>query len=288
MNNNRTYIEAEINQLQDILESISEDAVIERLGYEHRLTELREKLQQTPDRVTKTFSLTFQGEPVDGSNGIAASFASKATDLFSDAYDMIVAALNGNLGEASSGPVAGKSQYGLLIKNIAVGSFGFQFELPIETPDLLGDTPVTEKAIQKIESLFRVAAEEDDENIADAIDEIPPRALKKIYSFLEQLEKNKAWCGLSFEKHKFQFNSLEQLSQAAAHLKEDNITEAEQSFNGVLLGFLPVSRVFEFKIDGTDKIIKGKISPELKNTDSTYQKWLNKKLTINCKLITVA
>lgn len=287
MNNNRTYIEAEINQLQDILESISEDAVIERLGYEHRLTELREKLQQTPDRVTKTFSLTFQGEPVDGSNGIAASFASKATDLFSDAYDMVVAALNGNLGEASSGPVAGKSQYGLLIKNIAVGSFGFQFELPIETPDLLGDTPVTEKAIQKIESLFRVAAEEDDENIADAIDEIPPRALKKIYSFLEQLEKNKAWCGLSFEKHKFQFNSLEQLSQAAAHLKEDNITEAEQSFNGVLLGFLPVSRVFEFKIDGTDKIIKGKISPEFKEIDSIPQTWLFKKSTIGCKSVIV-
>lgn len=288
MNNNRTYIQAEISQLQDILTSISEDAVIERLGYEHRLSELTQKLEKKATSIeAKTFNLTFQGEPVDESSGIAASFASKATDLFSDAYDMIVAALNGNLGDASSGPVVDKNKYGLLIKNIAVGSFGFQFQLPAETPDLLEDTPVTEKAIHKIENILRVAAEEDDENIADAIDEIPPRAIKKIYSFLEQLEKNKAWCGLSFDKHKFQFKSLEQLSQAVLHLKEDNITETEQSFNGTLLGLLPASKVFEFKIGETDKIIKGKISPEFKDVDSICQKWLFKKSTINCKLVIV-
>ena len=268
MNNNRTYIQAEISQLQDILASISEDAVIERMGYEHRLNELTQKLARiAPSVAAKTFNLTFKGAPVDGSSGIAASFASKATDLFSDAYD--------------------KNKYGLFIKNIALGSFGFQFQLPVEDPDLLGDTPVAEKAIHKIENIFRVAAEEDDENIADAIEEIPPRAIKKVYSFLEQLEKNKAWCGLSFGKHKFQFKNLEQLSQAALHLKEDNISEDEQSFNGTLLGVLPASKVFEFKISATDKIIKGKISPEFKDAASIHQEWLFKESTIDCKLVTV-
>ena len=288
MKNNRTQIHAEIIQLQDILKSIDEDAVIERMGYEHRLNELTQKLEQlSPMVAAKTFNLTCKGAPVDGSSGIAASFASKATDLFSDAYDMIVAALNGNLGDASSGPVADKEKYGLLIKNIAIGSFGFQFQLPVGDSSLFEDTSVAEKAIHKIENIFRVAAEEDDENIADAIDEIPPRAIKKVYSFLEQLEKNKAWCGLSFGKHQFQFKSLEQLKQAAEHLKEDNITETEQSLYGTLLGVLPASKVFEFKLSETDTIIKGKISPEFKDTDSTYQKWVNQKLTINCKLITV-
>lgn len=288
MNNNRTYIQSEISQLQDILASISEDAVIERIGYEHRLKELTQKLEKmVPSEEAKKFYLTFKGAPVDGSSGIAASFASKATDLFSDAYDMVVAALNGNLGDASSGPVVDKNKYGLFITDIAVGSFGFEFQLPVENPDLLEDLPVAEKAIHKIENIFRVAAEEDDENIADAIDEIPPRAIKKVYSFLEQLEKNKAWCGLSFGKHKFQFQSLEQLSQAAQHLKDDNIFEAEQSFNGVLLGVLPASKVFEFKISPTDKIIKGKISPELKGIDSIYQEWLFNESKIDCKLVTV-
>lgn len=288
MNNNRTYIQAEISQLQDILASISEDAVIERMGYEHRLNQLIQKLARiTPSVAAKTFNLTFKGAPVDGSSGIAASFASKATDLFSDAYDMVVAALNGNLGDASSGPVVDKNKYGLFIKNIALGSFGFQFQLPVEDPDLLEDTPVAEKAIHKIENIFRVAAEEDDENIADAIEEIPPRAIKKVYSFLEQLEKNKAWCGLSFGKHTFQFKNLEQLSQAALHLKEDNISETEQSFKGTLLGVLPASKVFEFKISATDKIIKGKISPEFKNAELIHQEWLFKESTIDCKLVIV-
>ena len=43
MKNNRTQIHAEIIQLQDILKSIDEDAVIERMGYEHRLNELTQK-----------------------------------------------------------------------------------------------------------------------------------------------------------------------------------------------------------------------------------------------------
>lgn len=62
---------------------------------------------------------------------------------------------------------------------------------------------------------------------------------------------------------------------------------AEQSFNGVLLGVLPASKVFEFKISPTDKIIKGKISPELKGIDSIYQEWLFNESKIDCKLVTV-
>lgn len=288
MSNKRTYIQAEISQLQDILESISEDAVIERMGYEHRLNELTQKLARiAPSVAAKTFNLTFKGAPVDGSSGIAASFASKATDLFSDAYDMVVAALNGNLGDAASGPVVNKNKYELFIKNIAVGSFGFEFQLPKEAPDLLEDTPVAERAVQKIENIFRMAAQENDEGIADAIDEIPRRAINKIHSFLEQLEKNSAWCGLSFGKHRFQFKNLEQLSQAALHLKEDNITEEEQSFNGVLLGVLPASKVFEFKVSESEQIIKGKISPEFKEANLLTEEWLSKDSTVSCKLVTV-
>lgn len=288
MNNKCTYIQAEMLQLQEILESISEDAVIERMGYEHRLAELQKKLASiTPSAAPKTFNLTFKGAPVDGSKAIAASFASKATDLFSDAYDMVVAALNGNLGDAASGPVVNKNKYELFIKNIAVGSFGFEFQLPKEAPDLLEDTPVAERAVQKIENIFRMAAQENDEGIADAIDEIPRRAINKIHSFLEQLEKNKAWCGLSFGKHTFQFKNLEQLSQAALHLKEDNITEEEQSFNGVLLGVLPASKVFEFKVSESEQIIKGKISPEFKEVGLLTEEWLSKESTIDCKLVTV-
>lgn len=288
MNNNQAYIQAEIHQLQDILESISEDAVIERMGYEHRLNELTQKLARiAPSVAAKTFNLTFKGAPVNGSKGIAASFASKATDLFSDAYDMVAAALNGNLGDAASGPVVNKNKYELFIKNIAVGSFGFELQLPKEAPDLLEDTPVAERAVQKIENIFRMAAQENDEGIADAIDEIPRRAINKIHSFLEQLEKNKAWCGLSFGKHRFQFKSLEQLSQAALHLKADNITEEEKSFSGVLIGVLPASKQFEFKIAESEQIIKGKISPEFKEANLLTEEWLSKDSTISCKLVAV-
>jgi len=117
MNNNRTYIQAEISQLQDILASISEDAVIERMGYEHRLNELTQKLARiAPSVAAKTFNLTFKG---------------------------------------------------------------------------------------------------------------------------------------------------------------------------TLLGVLPASKVFEFKISATDKIIKGKISPEFKDAASIHQEWLFKESTIDCKLVTV-
>lgn len=64
MNNNRIDIQTEISQLQDILASISEEAVIERIGYEHRLKELIQKLEtMAPGATAKIFTLTFKGAP---------------------------------------------------------------------------------------------------------------------------------------------------------------------------------------------------------------------------------
>lgn len=292
MNSNYLSIQTEISQLQQIIAELDDEAVIERIGYEHRLSELEHKLQSfTATKKTKHLTLTFRGEPVLGSQAIKAGFASKAIDLFSDAYDMIVAALSVNLNEAVPGSAPDKEKHKLLISGTAVGSFGFQFKLPESESDSLDEEQMADVAIKRIEKIFKVAAEEGDEDIADIIDAVPPRAVKKIYSFLEQLEKNKAWCGISFEGSKFQFKSLEQLRHAARQLKEDNIIESEVTFVGELSGFLPDARTFEFltRVSASEetKVIKGKVNTEFKLAENMNKDWLNKQAKISCKKVIV-
>lgn len=281
-------VQSEITTLERILANLDDDAVIERIGYEYRLKKLKKYLEQLEHTVPKkTLNLTFRGEPVVGSQAVRASFASKATDLFSDAYDMVVAALNGSLIDAISGPIVDREKYELLLSDVAVGSFGFQFQLPQTENELAEERPITERAILQIEKILKTATQKNDEDIADLIDTVPPRAIKKIYSFLEQLEKNKAWCGLSFESNTFQFKDFKQLQFAAKQLKEDNILEKVETFTGALKGFLPSSKVFEFAVAETGEVIKGKVDRQIEHPELLNTQWLNKAAEITCKLIAV-
>ncbi|NKF31800.1 hypothetical protein HER21_35785, partial [Pseudomonas sp. BGM005] len=114
----------------------------------------------------ETARLTFRGKPVSGSHGIAAEFAGKAARAFSDAFNAISAGMRENLNYM--GPIPEKGKNRLLITGTAVGSFGFEFEVPSASPDAAsGKQP--HDALYSLQRLMEVSAEGADEEIAELV-----------------------------------------------------------------------------------------------------------------------
>ncbi len=170
--------------------------------------------------------------------------------------------------------------------NRLLGSFGFEFELP--AADELQFAPNrAEDAMQKLENLFEVAAVGTDDDIAELVEEIHPRAVKKAAEFLEYVGEHEAWCGLEFKEHLFRFANTEQVKISAERLKSSNIKESDEAFSGEFQGVLPKSRTFEFKLLDQDGILKGKVGPEIADADVLNREYLHKFVSVEFHVIQV-
>ncbi len=279
------YISSEISQLEVFLAEIPAENVINRMGLESRLKAAKQALiGLNPLRLIQKARLTFRGRPVFGSHGVAADFGSKAAGFFTDAFSAVVAGLTENL--RYMGPIPDKEKNQLLITGTAIGSFGFEFELPArEELHLAPDR--AENAMQKLESLFQVAAEGSDDDIAELVEEIHPRAVKKAADFLEYVGEQEAWCGVEFKEHVFRFAGVDQVRASAERLKSSNIKETDETFSGEFQGVLPKSRTFEFKLLSQDGVLKGKVGPEIPDADVLNRELLHKLVNVEFHVIQV-
>ena len=278
---------AEKKELKDILAEIPPANVIERASFEARLKAVSQSLEglETPALVKKAV-LTFRGDPVIGSRAIAADFTAKVITLFNDAVTAIAAGLRDNL--KYRGKIPRKKDNQLFITGTAVGSFGFEFEVPANDTDddLFPESSPSAEALDRLLTLLEITANGDDDALAEVVDEIHPRAVRKVADMLDFTAREQAWCGLSFSDRSFRFRDHQQLESAAARVREDNIKESKEELEGVFVGVLPRSRHFEFEsLDGT-KEIKGKISPEIKSPEA-LNGLLNKKCIVTFDVVEV-
>jgi hypothetical protein len=280
-------LSSEIKALESLLSDIPAENVIERVGLEHRLTTARDLIANiTEYQLVHKARLTFRGRPVFGTHGIAADFASKAASSFTDAVSAIAAGLAENL--RYMGPIPDKQKNQLLITGTVLGSFGFEFELPQPTGGGWFPQPSNaEDALDKMRELFRLASEGNDDEIAELVDEIHPRAVKKVADFLLYISQQDAWCGLEFKERQFRFQDVDQLKESAVRLREDNIHESEEHYYGEFQGVLPATRTFEFKLRDQDGILKGKIGPEIEDADILNREFLHKPVSIKLHTIQV-
>ena len=293
------FYASEIPALEKMLAETPEEDVIDRMSLEARLKKVRASIEGIdPAMLPKTARLTFRGAPVFGSHGVAADFAGKAADLFADAFAAIVAGTSENL--RYMGPIPDKQKNQLLITGTALGSFGFEFELPApEQPKdstqaeldlaMSSGTPPskTDDAMMKLERLFQSTAEGTDDDVADLLEEVHPRAVKKVADFLGYISAQDAWCGLEFNEACFRFSGREQVESSAKRLACDNVKETAESFTGEFQGALPAGRTFEFKLNNQKGILRGKISPDVLDVNKINHEYLYKPASISLKVIQV-
>ncbi len=279
-------LSSEALELQSLLADIPEDHVIERMSLEARLRSVKAKLEKEkkPAQEQKA-RLTFRGKPVLGSHGIAADFGTKAAGAFSDAFVAVAAGLAENLNHI--GPLPNKDKHQLLITGTAIGSFGFEFELPSQESELFPELAAPTRTLEKIESLFRLATTGSDDDVAELIDEIHPRSVKKVHDFLDLLVQQQAWCALEFGERTFSYQNFDQIRASSLRLKDDNIRETTDLFHGEFQGVLPTGRSFEFKCSSDETLIRGKIDPAVDDPDTINREWLHKPASVKLKVIQV-
>ncbi len=288
------FLNSEINELESILAEIPADRVIDRMSFEARLKNAKQEISGiNPGLLPKKARLTFRGNPVLGSHGIAAEFASKASGCFTEAFSAIVAGISDNL--RYMGPIPDKQKNQLIITGTAIGSFGFEYELPAPSagedptqPEMNFGTPQkTDVAMQRLGQLFRVASQGSDDDLSELVDEIHPRAVKKVAEFLTYIAEQEAWCGLEFHESFFRFAGSQEVRDSAVRLNADNIREITEEFTGCFEGALPTSRTFEFKPINQSGVLRGKVGPDISDPNAINRDYLYKPARVSLSVVQV-
>lgn len=277
---------SEVQELEHLLEEIPEENVIERIGLQYRLESARKHLETISAQAVKKARLVFDGAPVLRGQGIAADFAGRAAAAFSNAFAAVTAGLGTVL--SNHGPIPDYERNRLWITGTAIGSFGFEFEVPDAGPGLFPEMPEKySTAMVQVIELFELSTRGSDDEVAEVVDGMQVRAVREVHKFLEELVKNDAWFSLKFGESNFKSSGSEEVKSAHDRLKEDNIQEKEEVLEGEFHGILPENRTFEFLDAGRNEIIRGKLGPGIKNPAQINKRLLYKKVRVKVQIIQV-
>ena len=290
---NTNYYNDLLSQRANVREQLNRlpsGAWMTKLSLEARLSGLQETINNLeastvaePAKVVVTFS----GNPVEGSSGIWADFASKAMQSFTDAVSALAAGLNTAV--QAMGKIPNKDNNRLYITGTALGSFGFILEekMPKQNELSLEKTSETDvkKALDQITSVFQ-SAMTSDEVLSETLNEINDRALEKVRAFIKILNDSDALCSIKLDDKKITFRDKEDLIQSLDRLKPDNILVNHQYFEGTFIGYLPIDRIGEFQKKESNEIIKIKVSKDLADSNIINQH-LNELSKISITVTTV-
>lgn len=262
------HLQAELIALERLISQIPESNVIDRMSLEARKNEVAEVLssQIIPYYEPVRVRLTFRGKPIIKSYGIFAEFAAVILDKFENMVAAIGSSQTIQLG--ARGIIPNRDDYRLIITGTTPGSFGFELEeAPRDRPILLPELSPVKEAIDKAK-LIMESSLKSDEDLADAIADADPRAIKEMREFLGMMADNEAVCALELEGlegKSFRFDDVEQVKRTKERFSQDNIREGDREILGMFQGVLPTRRTFEFLIKEPEEVILGKVGPEIED-----------------------
>lgn len=275
-------LQAEQTALEGLIENTPKEAIVDRISLQSRLAKVQQRLEEVDANfLTKKAVITFRGKPVYKSQGISADFSGKAIESLNDMVSSVVASLNGKLNYM--GVIPDREQHQLMVTGTAVGSFGFEFELP-RPKDLFAHRNTAETALADIQKLFELALNGTDEDISSIVSDIHPRAVNKVSDFLGLLQRYESTFAMEYDNRLTRINTADQLNSIINRLANENIKEYTTSFQGEFQGFLPNSRTFEFKEVNGD-IIKGKVGLDIEEPGIINRDYLYKQVSINLNAI---
>lgn len=286
-------LRSEIGTVERFLAETPEDQIIMRKTWESRLEVLRERLAEVEAQPqAHPLSITFRGAPVEGTRSIDATFASKALRAFVDATATVTASLvTDDLLDRGRLPGAGARS--LRIVATAVGSFGFELELPAavedETQKVLFPSEDADPQVEAIATTLRLldeAATDDEDAISDLIAEIHPRAAAKVRAFASVLAENDVVFAVAFRDRQVRFDSDAQVKRVVESLAESDISEVDEPHTGTLLRVLPESRRFEARL-ANGQVVQGKVDRAVPDIGTFKQRWENQEASLAFRVVRV-
>jgi hypothetical protein len=241
----RDRLAAEIATVDTILAATPTNDVLGRLSLTARRKELQEQFASVQEQERSArVALYFGGDPVIGSLGIQAGFATKAVGSFQDLLSKVWSTLEGG-SLAAAGPVADRSASQLHITELVHGSFGFLLEEIQRTDAPAPETPLR-KAADQVAELIAVFAGKDDQRFLDIIDELNPRVFSSLRQFFACVYRDRATFRLVEEDLDYGYDR-EDIERAWRRAEESDVTEDPITVDGRLLGVIPITRRFEFQ-----------------------------------------
>ncbi len=262
------YLRGELADLDKLLSTIPESAVLDRMSLEYRKSQVQAELETypRPARWPVTAHLTFNGKPIVDQQGIYADFAGAAMGAFAKAVTSLAASQQAVLGER--GIIPGQDNYRMLVTGTSHGSFGFEIEEAVPPQAcILDEASTVEMAIGQAKGILESLVA-DEEAIAEAVADTDARALSDLRDFLNVMVDGEAVCSLSFKNTAFGFRDVGQVQRGLASLKEDNIREGEKKIVGRFQGFLPHSRRAEFVTSESGDVLNCGVDRTVDNAES--------------------
>ena len=263
------HIRSEIGMLEEMLARIPKGRVIQRVGLEGRVARLRDELARLPPE-GKHFDLTFRGEPVEGSRSIIAEFAGRALAAFSEAVATIAASFEGDL--SATGRLPGGGDRSLRLVGPALGSFGFEMEIPpgpalVPQTSFLTDETANpmELAVELAMTLIEAAQAADEEKLSDVIADVHPRAAGKVREFVKIVVDRRATFNVRMGVKRVGFIEIEAGRRMLESLRVEDVKEESRTIRG-LLWILPHARQFELKAE--DRVLKGRLGHGISDLDT--------------------
>ena len=248
------FLLAERAALQRLIDQTGADEAIVRAGFQHRLQDVEAELAAYGEYSSRLGNarLTFTGRPAAGSRGMAADFFGEGIQEFAKTVHYI-GANQRQTPLPTTGAVPYGEDYRVLVTRVARGSFGIRVEGASNQMPLPSEPTFVEQAIEELKSVLE-ASVGDDEQLADAIGEMDPRALGQVHTFLKTVADNSAVCALEFRAHEFRFRDTAQVRRSENRLSDDNFREDDSTIYGKFLGFFPHRPRAQFQIEGVAPI----------------------------------
>lgn len=246
--------QADLRAVEGLLERRSKSAdPVGWLQFSRRKEALQKTIKnlQTDVPTGASVALFFGGLPVLGTRGIKAEFGARAIEQFQDVVTKRFAEQQGPIG--ARGPTRQADQTGLLITDVARGSFGFVLE---EAPqEQFVESPLKHVVDDVVDLIYQTSAQ-DEEAFESFIEEVDPRVLGSLRTFFQILDSEGATMRIVEDEKEY---SLPRESIARARSRTDTIEidEREQVFAGKLY-LLPESKKFELHLQ--DGSIKGSVA----------------------------
>lgn len=293
---NRRLLQSEEDTLRSMLDELPEDAIIERVGLEHRLEETLAALNVLSEehRDERLLPVRFLGAPVKKRFAIDAGFAAEALDKFTGAVKTVVASLlNEDL--KARGPLPAGPERSLQIGATFAGSFGFELVVPPpeeaassslfpEDDDEEAEDPFVDGVRTTLEVMHE-ASVGDDRRLSKLVARIHPRAARKVCDFAELLQKSGAQFAAEFDGTRVRLDNERDVAAVVSVLSE-GVKEEEADFQGRIIGVLPESRDFEARLDD-GRVIKGNVDRNVPDIKALKSEFEEREATLRLRVVTV-
>jgi hypothetical protein len=223
--------------------------------------EFRQELRDPPagGREARTV-LFFTGDPVYGSKGIDAHFASTLLLPFLEMVKSeYVAEKHGHVGER--GPRRDEDEARLLLTGLPRGSFGLELSHP-ESEDLFAEEQLS-NVLVKLTELFSSAGKSD-EDFVHALEEVSPRVYARLPDFFKSIHDHGANIRMQTGDLEFALDK-EHVAEAFTRVNSVHTIEDEVEKEGVFRGATLDTWKFDFRTNDDDTIT-GRLSPDLDET----------------------